>query len=195
MRACSWSFRYALLLKDAGCSSNAARMAADQTIKPRLKIVDWDDRMSVAIETWRNTGLNTSLWSRVNYFLEIARQENVAKEIIAARCERGADIARRLGFPESTVLAIHSLDEHWNGKGYPNGKRGDEIPLLSRILNVAQTIEVFLARDGIEAALTVVEQRRGRWFDPALVDQVLTWRRDHAWWMSIRRRDVCVCHR
>ncbi len=186
---------YALLLKDAGCSSNAARMAAlygsdDQTIKPRLKVVDWDDRMRTAMETWRNTGLNASLWSRVNYFLGIARQENVAKEIIAARCERGADIARRLGFPESTVLAIHSLDEHWNGKGYPDGKRGDEIPLLSRILNVAQTIEVFLARDGLDAAIDVLQERRGRWFEPRLVDEVLSWRRDSSWWRSIQVPNV-----
>lgn len=181
---------YALLLKDAGCSSNAARMAAlygsdDQAIKPKLKTVDWDDRMKTAIETWRNTGLNASLWSRVNHFLGIARQENVAREIIAARCERGADIARRLGFPESTVLAIHSLDEHWNGKGYPDGKRGDEFPTLSRILNVAQTIEVFLARDGLNAALDVLRDRRGRWFEPRLVDEVLSWSRDGNWWHSI----------
>jgi putative nucleotidyltransferase with HDIG domain len=186
---------YALLLKDAGCSSNAARMAAlygsdDQTIKPRLKIVDWDDRMRTALETWRNTGLNASLWSRVNYFLGIAREENVAKEIIAARCERGADIARRLGFPASTVRAIRSLDEHWNGKGYPDGKRGDEIPLLSRILNIAQTLEVFLARDGLVAAVDVLRERRGRWFDPALVDEVLKWRRDGDWWHSIHTPNV-----
>ncbi len=186
---------YALLLKDAGCSSNAARMAAlygsdDQTIKPRLKVVDWDDRMRLAVETWRNTGLNASLWSRMHYFLGIARQENVAKEIIAARCERGADIARRLGFPESTVLAIRSLDEHWNGKGYPDGKRGDEIPLLSRILNVAQTVEVFLARGGIDAAAAVLAQRSGRWFDPALVGEVLTWQRDVRWWSLLQTPNV-----
>ncbi|MGH7718285.1 MAG: HD-GYP domain-containing protein [Gemmatimonadaceae bacterium] len=186
---------YALLLKDAGCSSNAARMAAllgsdDRVVKPRLKIVDWDDRMRLAVETWRATGLQASLWSRMQYFLGIARQENVTKEIIAARCERGADIARRLGFPESTARAIHSLDEHWNGNGYPEGKRGDEIPLLSRILNVAQTIEVFLARDGLDAAVEVLSQRRGRWFDPALVDEVRSWGRDPVWWSAIQTPDV-----
>lgn len=40
---------YTLLLKDAGCSSNAARMAAmfgadDQAVKPRMKVVDWHKR-------------------------------------------------------------------------------------------------------------------------------------------------------
>jgi putative nucleotidyltransferase with HDIG domain len=186
---------YALLLKDAGCSSNASRMAAlfgsdDQVVKPQLKVVDWDQKMRLALETWRHTGLKASLFSRMGYFLGIARQENMTKEIIAARCERGADIARRLGFPGDTVRAIHSLDEHWNGNGYPEGTRGEEIPLFARILNIAQTAEVFLARGGSAAALHVLEERRGRWFDPRLVDRVLRWRTDRAWWDSVSAPEI-----
>lgn len=186
---------YALLLKDAGCSSNASRMAAlfgsdDQVVKPQMKIVDWDQKMRLALETWRNTGLKASLFSRMRYFLGIARQENMTRDIIAARCERGADIARRLGFPDATVGAIRSLDEHWNGNGYPEGKRGEEIPLLSRILNIAQTAEVFLARGGRMAALEILEERRGRWFDPRLVDRVLRWRTDRAWWDAVVQPEI-----
>lgn len=185
---------YALLLKDAGCSSNASRMAAlfgsdDQAVKPAMKIVDWDHTMRLALETWRHTGLKASFFSRVQYFLGIARQEHMTKEIIAARCERGADIAHRLGFPDETVSAIHSLDEHWNGNGYPEGKRADEIPLFSRILNIAQTAEVFLARGGSDAALATLRERRGRWFDPALVDTVTSWKKDRAWWESVSAPD------
>jgi HD-GYP domain-containing protein (c-di-GMP phosphodiesterase class II) len=186
---------YALLLKDAGCSSNASRMSAlfgsdDRSVKPQMKVVDWDDKMRLALETWRNTGLRSSLFSRMRYFLGIARQENMTKEIIAARCERGADIARRLGFPDETATAIHSLDEHWNGNGYPEGVRGEEIPLFSRILNIAQTAEVFLASGGPDAALKVLEDRRGRWFDPSLVDSVLRWRNDRDWWKNVCAPDA-----
>jgi len=185
---------YALLLKDAGCSSNASRMAAlfgsdDRAVKPQMKVVDWDDKMRLAVETWRNTGLQSSIVSRVRYFLGIARQEQMSRDMIAARCERGADIARRLGFPDETVTAIHSLDEHWNGNGYPEGRRGDEIPLFSRILNIAQTAEVFLAKGGSDAALAVLRERRGRWFDPALVDTVVGWRADGSWWSSVTAPD------
>ena len=185
---------YALLLKDAGCSSNASRMAAlfgsdDRAVKPQMKVVDWDDKMRLTVETWRNTGLQSSIVSRVRYFLGIARQEQMSRDMIAARCERGADIARRLGFPDETVTAIHSLDEHWNGNGYPEGRRGDEIPLFSRILNIAQTAEVFLAKGGSDAALAVLRERRGRWFDPALVDTVVGWRADGSWWSSVTAPD------
>lgn len=186
---------YALLLKDAGCSSNASRTAAlfgsdDQIVKPNLKVVDWDQKMELALETWRNTGLKASLYSRMGHFLGIARQERMTQELIAARCERGADIAERLAFPDETVSAIRSLDEHWNGNGYPSGRRGEEIPLFSRILNIAQTAEVFLARGGSDEALKILEDRRGRWFDPALVDAVLGWRQDRRWWSSVVAPDV-----
>jgi putative nucleotidyltransferase with HDIG domain len=155
-----------------------------------MKVVDWDQKMRLAWETWRNTGIKASLVTRMGYFLGIARQEHMSQELIAARCERGADIARRLGFPDETVGAIHSLDEHWNGNGYPGGKRGDEIPLFSRILNIAQTAEVFLGRGGPESALNVLRERRGRWFDPALVDTVLGWRNDRRWWSTVVAPDV-----
>src|SRR6185503_12334623 len=56
------SLYYALLLKDAGCSSNAARMAAlfgtdDRYVKPRMKVVDWHRRLGLAIQTARNVGV------------------------------------------------------------------------------------------------------------------------------------------
>jgi HD-GYP domain-containing protein (c-di-GMP phosphodiesterase class II) len=186
---------YALLLKDAGCSSNAARMAAlfgsdDQRVKPHLKVVDWDDRLRLAVETWRASGLSASLWSRVNHFLGIARQDGMTQELISARCERGADIAARLGFPDATAAAIRSLDEHWNGKGYPQGLRHGDIPILSRILNIAQTVEVFLAREGVAGALGVLRDRRGRWFDPVLADEVLSWQWDESWWSRLVSPDV-----
>jgi putative nucleotidyltransferase with HDIG domain len=169
---------YALLLKDAGCSSNASRIAAlfgtdDHVVKPSMKVVDWDDRSRLAIETWNHSGRSQSLVTRLRYFLGIARQENMTRDLIAARCERGADIARRLGFSTATVEAIHSLDEHWNGGGYPQGRRGDAIPLLSRIMNVAQTAEVFHARGGAAAARAVLLTRRDRWFDPLLANIAL----------------------
>lgn len=182
---------YALLLKDAGCSSNASRMAAlfgsdDQAVKPEMKVVDWDSRLRLAVETWKNTGRSQSLVRRMRYFLGIARQENMTRDIIAARCERGADIARRLGFPEATAEAIRSLDEHWNGGGYPDGLRGDAIPILSRIINLAQTIEVFHARGGTAAAREVLTERRARWFDPVLTDRALALLPDESFWRGVR---------
>ena len=140
---------YAMLLKDAGCSSNAARITAlfgtdDHAVKPRMKIVDANRRLRLAIETFRNSGAGKGLRSRIAYFMGIARGGGVTRELIAIRCERGAAIARQMGFPEATCLAIRSLDEHWNGCGHPEGLKGRAIPLLSRVANLAQTMDIFV---------------------------------------------------
>ena len=67
---------------------------------------------------------------------------------------------------------------------------GDVIPLLSRIANIAQTVEVVHAAGGVDAALAILRQRRGTWFEPALAKFVLGWRRDRARWESLHRPDT-----
>lgn len=182
---------YAMLLKDAGCSSNAARITAlfgtdDHRVKPAMKIVDANHRIRLAIETFRNAGGGKGLRSRVSYFLGIARGGGVTRELIAIRCERGANIARQMGFPEDTCSAIRSLDEHWNGNGHPEGLKGAAIPLLARIANLAQTMDIFVGAQGIAATMKMVRDRRKTWFDPQLADLVLKWRKDEAWWSWLR---------
>lgn len=182
---------YALLLKDAGCSSNAARMAAlfgadDRSVKPRLTAVDWQNRFRLALATARISGSGRGPVERIRRFLAIARTEGVTRDLISVRCERGAGIARRLGFPDSTASAVRSLDEHWCGLGHPEGLVGEDIPLLARICSIAQTVERFQAAEGTKAALEVIRARRGSWFDPRLVDVVLSWKRDTDWWWSLR---------
>src|SRR3954470_5959096 len=86
---------YALLLKDAGCSSNAGRMAAlfgadDQTVKPRMKVVDWHARGRLALETARAVAPGHSFAERARQFLKIARTPDATRELIEIRCDRGA---------------------------------------------------------------------------------------------------------
>jgi putative nucleotidyltransferase with HDIG domain len=167
---------YALLLKDAGCSSNASKvynaLASDDIAAKRdVKKTDW-------------TRLN---WETLQYalthvapgkpFLERARaifriaatQKAHAREVTAIRCERGATMARLMGLQESTAEGIAGLDEHWNGGGNPDGLRGDEIPITSRIILLAQTLDVFFGSAGPRQAIEVIQQRSRKWFDPGVV--------------------------
>lgn len=186
---------YALLLKDAGCSSNAARMSAlfgsdDRMVKQRMKLADWHKGFRLAVRTAGMVGAGKSFAERSKYFIGIARHGDVTREIIQTRCDRGASIALRLGFSEETADAIRCLDEHWCGLGYPDGKCEEEIPLLARIASIAQTIDVFHWRYGLGKTIEMLRQRRGRWFDPRLVDMVVSWRRDSAWWAALSSEDV-----
>lgn len=145
---------YALLLKDAGCSSNAARMAAlfgspDQAAKYRMKKVDWHRRVPLALRTARTVAMDGGIRERVRHFMRVARTPGATRDLIQIRCDRGAEIVLRLGFPEASAEAVRSLDEHWCGKGYPLGLSGERIPLLARITNLAQTVRS--QRDGVHS--------------------------------------------
>lgn len=181
---------YALLLKDAGCSSNAARFASlfgsdDQAAKYRMKLPDWHRKARLAWETARTVGMGRSLRARIRHFAEVARTPDVTRDLIAIRCDRGAQIVLRLGFPPEAAGTVRALDEHWNGKGYPEGLSGEAIPLLARIANLAQTLEIHHAARGRRAAVEVALARRGTWFDPRLVDRVRGWAGDAAWWDAL----------
>lgn len=166
---------YALLLKDLGCSSNAAKMsylfgADDRILKHDIKTIDWQ-KMSASVKyVSKHVKPEARTVERVMRMASLALQgPKGPKELVKIRCERGANIARQLGFAEATAEAILDLDEHWNGQGHPLGKRGEEICLLGRILGICQTIEVFWREHGLPECCQVVISRSGRWFDPNLV--------------------------
>jgi HD-GYP domain-containing protein (c-di-GMP phosphodiesterase class II) len=169
-----WELYYTLLLKDLGCSSNAARICElyltdDLQFKRDFKQVG-DSLPQMLHFVFSHTGINASLAERLRSVLNILRNgPQIAHELIQTRCQRGADIARRLRFPEAVAAGIHSLDEHWNGKGKPAGLRGDAIPLYARIALLAQVVDVFHTTGGVQAALAELRARAGQWFDPALV--------------------------
>ena len=112
------------------------------------------------------------------------------RELYRVRCDRGAEIARAVGFTEATAAAIHAMDEHWDGGGHPLGRRGVEIPFAARVVGLAQVAELFWGAGGPLHALEVVRSRRGRWFDPELVDLFATLEGDTAFWASLTAPDV-----
>ncbi len=187
---------YALLLKDAGCSSNASRMSAlfdadDLEAKRGVKMVDWTNLPRAALYAARTVSPDGSFWRKTERFLNFAIQgQDASRRLIQIRCERGAEITRLMGFPEETARAIRSLDEHWDGAGYPDGLRRDEIPLLARICGLAQTVEVFYTAHGPAEAEEVARIRRGRWFDPHLVNFFLAEARDGMLWESLAKVDL-----
>lgn len=188
---------YALLLKDAGCSSNAARMSAlfgsdDRIVKSQLKVVDQNDPLGFIKATVQNTAIGRPLQERIGLLLGmgVAALQDGQKEIFQIRCERGADIASRLGFTAATAETIRSLDEHWNGKGNPHGLKGEAIPLLARIANVAQTVEVFHRSEGLDGVGRVLAERSGTWFDPALARLVTAWVGDAEWWKTLESEEL-----
>src|SRR5581483_791914 len=187
---------YALLLKDLGCSSNAAKMAYlfgadDLQVKRTGRLVDWTKTSEGIKHCWGQCSPGGSVLDKLLRMAAVARGgAQGAKKIAEVRCHRGADIARMLNLPEATARAILDLDEHWDGRGFPRGLRGSEISLLGRICCLSQTIEVFFSTYGLKAAMDMARQRRATWFDPQLVDALLTLERDGAFWNQLKGENL-----
>ena len=186
---------YGLLLKDAGCSANSARMAAlfgadDHKAKHTSKRVDWARRFPAFLWSLRTVAPRGTVRDRAGRLKAIKEDGQVTRSLMQARCDRGAEIARLLGFSAGTAEAIRTLDEHWDGEGQPRGLAGAAIPLLGRILCLAQTAEIFHAAGGAEAACEVAGRRSGSWFDPVLARLLRTLRGDRAFWSAVLAGDV-----
>jgi len=193
---------YALLLKDVGCSSNSARMcqilgADDRAAKRRVKTVDWTRVTLEGLKlAWVNSLPEGGKLQKALRVVElgVGRERNNA-EVIGIRCERGADIVRKIGLSKGCADAIYSLDEHWNGSGYPDRLKGAIAPLLARILGIAQHLDVFASEQGRERALVTMVERSGRWFDPELVKVAASLYRSGELWTGCNtpeERDLVV---
>jgi HD-GYP domain-containing protein (c-di-GMP phosphodiesterase class II) len=80
-------------------------------------------------------------------------------------------------FDETIDLAEGVLNhhEHWDGTGYPKGIKGEEIPLSSRIISVAESFDAITNDYGdksktLQEAITEIKRFSGIKYDPAVVD-------------------------
>ncbi|NNG25244.1 response regulator [Telluria aromaticivorans] len=102
-------------------------------------------------------------------------------KIMQSHVTIGAEI---IGEHEGGMLALAgqiALTHHekYDGSGYPHGLRGDEIPLVGRIVAIADVFDALTSKRPYkkawteEDALAFLREQRGRHFDPALVDLFL----------------------
>jgi diguanylate cyclase (GGDEF)-like protein/putative nucleotidyltransferase with HDIG domain len=87
----------------------------------------------------------------------------------------GAEIISGVPFPYPVAPLILSHHERWDGKGYPAGLRGDEIPLGARILSVVDYFDALMSERpyhkamSFEAAIGLLRQESGKALDPRVV--------------------------
>ena len=88
----------------------------------------------------------------------------------------GAEILSSIDFPFPVVPIVRHHHENWDGTGYPDRLIGDAIPLGARILSVVDCFDALTSdrpyrrRMTEEQALTILRERRGTMYDPAVVD-------------------------
>ena len=115
----------------------------DRVVKSGVKLKDWTrphrPKLSTLRLLWHNVSPDENPVSRLRRILQIAlAQHGDDEEMIRLRCDRGASIVHKIGMSEQTALAMRSLDEHWDGSGYPQRLKGTAISPLARVMAVAQ---------------------------------------------------------
>lgn len=100
--------------------------------------------------------------------------------VMRSHSTRGEDICRHLRSMREVLPIIRHHHEKWDGTGYPDGLRGDSIPLLARVLQIADIYDALTSPrpykpsySATEALRTLEEETGSGWRDPALVNLFL----------------------
>ena len=167
---------YALMLKDVGCSSTSARVfelfgGDDRLAQRRLLRYDWSGYFKAVRFHLAYSAPGQPWMERLRRAARLVRDGGrLAAELVETRSSRGEDIVCRLGFNEQVARAVAGVDEHWDGNGRPQGLKGQQVPLLSRLIATAQLLEVHATVCGPHQAAAAARRQRGRWLDPQLAD-------------------------
>lgn len=92
-------------------------------------------------------------------------------------CETGARMILPLGYPAEVGQVIAYHHERWDGSGYPHGLQGEGIPLLARIVSIAQMFDHLTAEVpgrsplSVDQAIQQIALQANTYFDPMLADQ------------------------
>lgn len=113
-------------------------------------------------------------------------------ELSGARAGRAVAIARALRFGDEVVDTISLMRARWDGHGRPRHVGGDDIPMPARIGLLAESVDLWCNAQGCQVALDEAWDRRGRWFDPRVVDVLHGLRHDRAFWTSLHDPELAA---
>ena len=165
---------YAALMAWVGCHVDAYEQAKwfgdDTALKTDVRRVDFTG-LAGPLFVLRHLGAGRPLLERARIGAGFPGEGRRAAEAMVENHWLAADgLAARLGLPQQVRDSVEQTFERWDGKGVPKGVRGEEILITSRLVTLADVVEVFHRAGGTDAAVAVARQRRGTQFDPGVVD-------------------------
>lgn len=90
----------------------------------------------------------------------------------------GAEILESVGFPYPVVPIVRAHHEKWDGRGYPYGLKGEEIPIGARILSAVDCLDALASHRQyrpalpIDKAMEIVLSESGKAYDPRVVEVI-----------------------
>jgi HD-GYP domain-containing protein (c-di-GMP phosphodiesterase class II) len=170
---------YTALLINVGCHSDAheqAKWFGDDISLKAAKYGPHDARsLRAVVANMRRIGSGNPPLHRLRVGLAFALSGHRDVEgMILTHSSLARGLAAELGLPETVRLAVATSYERWDGRGWPGDLKGEEIPIASRVAQLADFVEVAHRLGGIEGATSLALRRRGRQVDPTLVDLLLS---------------------
>ncbi|MFA6412074.1 MAG: HD domain-containing phosphohydrolase [Syntrophales bacterium] len=114
-----------------------------------------------------------------NVLLKPDRLTNEEYEIVKQHPDTGERILKPVAIFERERTIIRHHHERWDGRGYPAGLSGEDIPILARILAMTDTFDAitnnrpYRQAQSVEAAVAEIKKNRGTQFDPLVTDHFL----------------------
>ena len=166
---------YSSLMAWVGCHVDAYEQAKwfgdDRAMKHEIRWIDEGKATQGAAFVVRHLGAGKPWVERARLAAGFVGDGRRVIEHITENHWRTADaLMERLDLSPIVRSSVSQTFERWDGKGGPEGAAGEQLELPSRLVNLADVVEVFHQAGGVEAAVAVARQRRGTQFDPALVD-------------------------
>lgn len=107
------------------------------------------------------------------------RPSRIERVVLRMHPDFGALLASYFKLPAELRVRTQHHHERWDGKGYPRGLGGEDIPLMARIVQVADTYDAMVARRAYneprthEDAAAELRREAGKQFDPRMVEAFL----------------------
>src|SRR4029077_1914870 len=167
---------YTALLAWVGCHIDAYEQAKwcgdDLALKADCRTMDFAGPAATARFMLEHFGAGLPMVERAKLSVEMMRSGGRPRRRAAweRHCYAADDLAGRLGLGQRVRRSILQTFERWDGKGVPDGAKGDDILPTARIVNLADVVEVYQRAGGTTSAVAVARERSGPQFDPALVD-------------------------
>lgn len=170
---------YLALLRYAGCTADTqftvALFGDEIAIGGHFATIDPNNMRDIMGVLVRHVGEGLPPFSRFRslagaFATGMRTKPEHAAQHSRAHCEAAQITADRLGFGADLHAALGQVFEQWDGKGRPNGLRGEAIAPSVRVVQLAENILDFYQLGGQDAAVAMARQRTGTMHDPAICD-------------------------
>ena len=169
------------LLQHAGCNADGPTIAAlfgdDLLFKREVALVDVGrpaEMLPFVFAALRRANAGARVTTMLSAVVRgLATTGEVAREALGGNCEVAQRIASRLDFPAAVLRDLGQVEERWDGRGFPDRLKGEAIAPAVRVNAVARDFVVLSAALGGEAAAAKIAERKGRAYDPRIVERFL----------------------